>query len=223
MFPDLPVASFMALSVISLLAWIKLEDQGFLWLSGLGLALASMTKYTSVPILLATFTAWVIVLRRRFNWINLFKLIVVIAFSLLPLVVWSYNLSSLYGNIVTHYSSTYNIFLNRIPTFFTNLAHFTPTFFWFGGVPLISWIRKHPFDLDSKLLLIYSAITILVLIFITPESAVAAPPYFRYSLPMIPAITVISSRSLSKEKVSTRFLILCLQFFLALFWLQPLF
>lgn len=67
-FPDGPVMTFMSMVVLSFLCWIKTEDRKFLWFSGLGLALASMTDYTSIPILSATLLVWLIILRKKFNW-----------------------------------------------------------------------------------------------------------------------------------------------------------
>ena len=209
MFTDGPVAAFMTLSVLSFLCWEKLEDQKFLWLNGVGLALASMTKYTAVPILLLTFIVWLIVLRRSFNWFKVFKLFGVTVVSLLPLGVWIYSLSKLYGNIAFHYSLVNNLFPEGLlSTLTANLIYYAPWLLLLWGLPLISWNRRRLFDLDSKLLLIYLAV---IFFFFMPINV----RQFRYFLPMIPAMTVISARSLVKEKVSTRFLILCPQFLFA--------
>ncbi len=216
-FPDSLLMTFMSMVVLSFLCWIKLEDRKFLWFSGLGLALASMTKYTAVPILSATLLVWLLILRKRFNWANFSRFSAVMAASLLPLVLWVYRLSQFYGDLVHHYFSAYEVFpSNWLSRFMFNLPLFAPIPFLLIGFPLISWARKRPFDLDSKLLLIYSVVIPIFFCFITPEYAIeTGPPYFRYSLPMIPALAVISARSLAKEKVLTRLLILCPQFFCA--------
>ena len=220
MFPDGPVMTFMAQAVLSLLCWTKLGDRKFLWFSGLGLALASMTDYTSIPVLSVTLFVWLVILRRRFDRRSLFSFFGVMAASLLPLALWGYRLS-LYlksgENLVYHYFSVYDIFPSSwLSRLMFNLPLFAPVPLLFCGLPLLSWARKRPFDSDSKLLLIYSAIIPLFFCFITPEYAIeTGPPYFRYSLPMIPAFSVISARSLAKEKTSIRFLILCFQFLYA--------
>jgi len=213
MFPDGSVMVFMAISVLSFLCWIKLGEKKFLCLSGLGLALASLTDYTAVPILLMTFVVWAVFLGRSFDWPKVLKFYGVIAISLLPLAFWVYKLSQIYGNIAYHYSSVYSIFPSSLlPRLTFNIIYFGPYPVLLGGLPLISWVRKAPFDIDSKLLLIYSAIIFIFFLIITPLYANASPPYNRYLLPMVPALTVISARNLAKEKPSTRLLILCPQF-----------
>jgi len=213
MFPDGPVMVFMAVSVLSFLGWIKSGEQKFLFLSGFGLALASLTDYTAVPILLVTFVVWTVLLRRSFDWLKVLKFYGVIAASLLPLAFWVYGLSQIYGNIAYYYLSLYGIFPSSLlPRLAFNIIYFGPYPVLLGGLPLISWIRKDSFDADSKLLLAYSVVIFVFFLIITPLYAHVSPPYNRYLLPMIPALTVISAKNLAKEKPSTRFLILCPQF-----------
>jgi len=222
-FPDGPLMAFMALSVLSFLCWARSGEQRFLWFCGLGLSLASLTKYTAVPILLVTFIVWLTILR-NFSLFKVIKLSGVIAVSLLPLAFWVYGLSRFYGSIVYHYSSVFDLFVHSPKHLATNLTWFSLYLFLLGGVPLISWARKRPFDLDSKLLLIYSAAIFSFFVVITPEKK-ADVFANRYSLPMAPALTVISARSLEREKPPVRHLILSIQFLCALIWerYNPLF
>ncbi len=215
-FPDGPVMNFMAVSTLSFLCWVKLREQKFLLLMGFGLALAAMSDYTAVPILAVTFLVWLILLRKSFNWFRFFKLLGVVSVALFPLLLWVYFLSQIYGNIALHYSSVDNLFCdNMLLRLALNLVYFGPYVVLLGGFPLVSWIRKTAFDFDSKLLLIYAAVVFTFFLFITPLYAYAHPPYNRYLLPIIPALTVISARSLAKEKLHARFLILLPQFICA--------
>lgn len=234
-FPDGPVAAFMGLSVLSALGWVRSRDRRFLLPCGLGLALASMTKYTAVPILLATFAVWLVVLRRSLDWPGALILLGVVAVSLVPLALWIHGLSRLYGNVAHHYSSVFGLFPNNLALRLrVNLLGFAPYPLLLAGWPLASWVRGHlrvdrrrnrrrivlnpRISLDSTLLLIYSAIVFALFVFITPETAVTAPPYNRYSLPMAPALTVISAKSLEREKPPVRHSILSIQFLCALIW-----
>ena len=218
MFTDGPVMNFMAVSVLSFLCWEKLGDRSFLGLSGLGLVLASLTKYTAAPIILATFIVWLIILRSKINWLKAFHLVGVIVASLLPLTLWAYTVSKLYGNIIYRFSSVYDLVpTNLILTLISNVVSYFPYTIMLCGLPLISWIRKRSFDLDSKLLIIYLAIVFAFFSFINVPT-----PYYRYLLPMVPVISVISARRLVEEKVSTQIVFLCFQFLFMLFSLQPL-
>jgi len=215
-FPDGPVMNFMAVSALSFLCWVKLREQKFLLLLGFGLTLAAMSDYTAVPILSVTFLVWLVIIRKSFNWSRFFKLLGVVSAALLPLLIWINSLSQIYGNIAYHYSSVNNLFSDSmLLRLALNLIYFGSYVVLLGGLPLISWIRKPSFDLDSKLLLIYSATVFTFFLFITPLYAYANPPYNRYLLPIIPALTVISARSLAKEKLHARFLILLPQFICA--------
>lgn len=212
-FPDGPVMDFMAVSALSFLCWIKLQEHKFLFSMGFGLALATMSDYTAVPILAVTFLIWLVILRKSFNWSRFFKLVGVVSAALLPLLLWVYSLSRTYGNIAYHYSSVYDLFAdNMLLRLALNVIYFAPYVVLLGGFPLIAWIRKPSFDLDSKLLLTYSAAVFTFFLFITPLYAYAHPPYNRYLLPIIPVLTVVSARSLAKEKLHARFLILLPQF-----------
>jgi len=230
MFTDGPVTAFMTISTISFLCWLKLSEQKFLLISGLGLALASLTKYTAAPIILATSIVWLTALEKRLDRDKVLKMLGVAAVSLLPLAYWIYVVYQTYGSFVGHYST--------LPSFFPSislLTIFSPLYFapfhlrsyfsiaafnigyysvWtlvLTNFSLISWVRQRQFDLDSKLLLAHIAVVLFLFAIITKQDI----GNFRYVLPMAPSIAVISAKNMMKEKPWLRFSIIFTQFLCA--------
>jgi len=229
-FTDGPVTAFMTISIISFLCWLKLGEQKFLLISGLGLALASLTKYTAAPIILAISIIWLTSFEKSLERAKILKMLGVVVVSLLPLAVWFYALYRAQGDFVGYYSSLYNPFpsTNLLNTFSTlhfvpfHLRSFLPTFafnigyyavwtFVLANFSLISWMRQREFDLDSKLLLVYMAIIFLLFAIINKQDI----GNFRYVLPMAPSIAIISAKNMVKEKAWLRFLIIFAQFLCA--------
>lgn len=230
MFTDGPVTAFMTISTISFLCWLKLDEQKFLLISGLGLALASLTKYTAVPIILATSLVWLTFLGKHFERAKIFKMFGVAAVSLLPLVVWLYLLYQKAGNFVSYYSNLYNLFPSAspltifyplnfaplylrsyLPLYAFNIGYYAGCFLILANVSLIPWVRQRQFDLDSKLLLAYIVILFLLFVIINKQDF----GNFRYVLPMAPPLAIISAKNIEKEKAWIRFLIIFTQFLCA--------
>jgi 4-amino-4-deoxy-L-arabinose transferase-like glycosyltransferase len=209
---DIPLTAFMALSVLSFLAWIKLGNYRYLLFSGLSLGLASLTKYTATPILLGTFIIWLIFMRKKISRSTLFKLAAVIAVSLVPLALWAYGLSISYGNFVYRYSETYGLFPHDASLLAINLLIYIVGVLLLWGIPFLSWIKKRPFDSDIKLLFIYLTVLFVFFVLITPMKATMCLLQIRYLLPIVPVTTIISAKSLIQEKPIKRFIILSIQF-----------
>jgi len=209
---DGPLTAFMTISVLSFLAWIRLEDYKYLIFCGLSLGVASLTKYTAAPILLGTFIIWLLLRKRKLNLSMFFKTIVILTVSLIPVALWAYSLSQVYGDFVGHYSEIYDFFPRDPHQIIINLVVYFVNALLLCGFPLLSWVRKRPFDFESRLLLIYSAFLFVFFVLLTPMKAIIYPAQNRYLLPMVPATAVISAKSLIKEKPAERFIILVLQF-----------
>jgi len=230
MFTDGPVTAFMTISTISFLCWLKLDEQKFLVISGLGLGLASITKYTAAPIILATLFVWLTVSERHFERAKILKVLGVATFSVLPLIIWLYTLYQAYGNFVSYYSTLYDFFpspslltifspFHFAPFYFRsillmfafNVSYYAVWIFVLANFSLISWVRQRQFDLDSKLLLAHIAIIFLLFVIIHKQDI----GNFRYVLPMAPSIAVISAKNMVKEKAWLRFSIVFVQFLCA--------
>lgn len=229
-FTDGPVTAFMTISTISFLCWLKLSEQKFLLISGLGLALASLTKYTAAPIILATAFVWLIVLGKRWERTKILEMVGVATVSLLPLAIWLYALYQAYGNFVGYYSSLYDFFPSTnlttvfsslcfapfhlrsyLPLFAFNIGYYAVWTFVLANFSLVSWVRQRQFDLDSKLLLAHIAIVFLLFVVIQKQDI----GNFRYILPMAPSIAIISAKNMVKEKAWIRFSIIFAQFLCA--------
>lgn len=229
-FTDGPVTAFMTISTISFLCWLKLNEQKFLLISGLGLALASLTKYTAAPIILATSIVWLIILEKRLGRAKILEMLGVAVASLLPLAIWFYALYQKYGNFARYYSTLYAplpstslltilsplyfapLHLRSFPSIFAfNIGYYAVWIFVLANFSLVSWVRQRQFDLDSKLLLAYIAVIFLLFVFINKQDV----GNFRYVLPMAPPIAVISAKNMMKEKAWLRFSIIFIQFLCA--------
>jgi len=230
MFTDGPMTAFMTISIVSFLCWLKLDEQKFLLISGLGLALASLTKYTAAPVILATFFVWLAVWEKPLDRTRISKTLGVIGLSLLPLAVWFYMLYQNYGNFVGYYSSLYNyvpptnIFTvfsplystslysrSYLPIYAFNIAYYAVWTLALASFPLISWVRQHQFDYDSKLLLAHIGVIFVLYVMINKQDI----GNFRYVLPMVPSLAIISAKNMVKEKTWVNFLILFAQFLCA--------
>jgi len=230
MFTDGPVTAFMAISTISFLCWLKLDEQKFLLISGLGLALASLTKYTAAPIILATSFVWLIILEERLDLAKILKMLGVAAVSLLPLAIWLYALYQRLGNFVGYYSTLYTFLPSTglltifsplsfaslysrsyLPIFAFNIGYYAVWIIVLGNFSFIPWLRQHQFDLDSKLLLAHIAVIFLLFVFLNKQDV----GDFRYVLPMAPSLAIISAKNLIKEKAWLRFSIIFIQFLCA--------
>lgn len=229
-FTDGPVTAFMTISTISFLCWLKLDEQKFLLISGLGLALATITKYTAAPIILATSFIWLIAVGKRLERAKVLKMLGVAAISLLPLVYWIYLLYKTFGNFVSYYSTVYDIFpsislltifsplhsasfhvRSYLPLFAFNIGYYAVWTFVLANFPLISWVRQRQFDFDSKLLLAYIVVIFILFVVIQKQDI----GNFRYILPMAPSLAIISAKNMVKEKMWLRFSILFVQFLCA--------
>jgi len=227
MFTDGPVTVFMTISLISFLCWLKLDERKFLLISGFGLALASLTKYTAAPIILITAFVWLIALGKRLGRARILEMFSMAAVSLLPLGYWIYLMYQMYGNFVSYYSTLYDLFpSSSFLTFFSSLFFVSTNFRFYpsmfalnigfyavsiviiANLSLIPIVRQRQFDLDSKLLLVYLAVIFFLFVIIQKQDI----GNFRYLLPMIPAIAVISAKNMVKEKWWLRFLIIFFQF-----------
>jgi 4-amino-4-deoxy-L-arabinose transferase-like glycosyltransferase len=212
MFTDGPVTVFMTISTISFLCWLKLDEQKFLLISGLGLALASVTKYTAAPIILATSVVWLIISKKRLVPTKILKMLGVAAVSLVPLVIWFYALYQTYGNFIAHYSTLYDTYPSTsLATFAFNIGYYAIWTLALANVYLISWVRQRQFDLDSKLLLAHIMVIFLLFAILNKQDF----GNFRYVLPMAPSIAIISAKNMIKEKGWLRFLIILVQFLCA--------
>jgi len=230
MFTDGPVTAFMTISTVSFLCWLKLDEQKFLLISGLGLALASITKYTAAPIILVTSFVWLTVLEKRLGRGKILKMLGVAAVSLLPLVIWFYVLYQTFENFVGYYSALYDFFPSTslltvfsplyfatfqlrsyLPIFAFNIGYYSVWTFVLANFSLISWVRQRQFDLDSKLLLAHIAVIFLLFVLIQKQDF----GNFRYILPMAPSLAIISAKNMIKEKAWLRFLIVFTQFLCA--------
>jgi 4-amino-4-deoxy-L-arabinose transferase-like glycosyltransferase len=230
MFTDGPVTAFMTVSTMSFLCWLKLGEQKFLLISGLGLALASLTKYTAAPIVLVTSFVWLLVVERRLRWAEILKVFGVAVVSLLPLAVWSFMLYQAHGNFVNYYYTLYDFLpstglltifsplnfapfylFSCLPIFAYNIGYYAVMTFLLANFSLISWARQHEFDFDSKLLLIHITVIFLLFVIINKQDI----GNFRYVLPMAPSLAIISAKNMIKEKEWLRFSIILVQFLCA--------
>ncbi len=209
---DILLTSFMSVSVLSFLSWVRLDERKYLALAGLGLALASMTKYTAAPILLGTFFIWLVFLRKKIGTSKFFVAMAVLAVSLIPLFLWIYTLTFTYGDPVHNYSQVYSLFPSDAFQVGINLLVYTLSVISLWGLPFLSWLIRRPFDADTKLLFVYMAVLFSFFVLITPASAVLYSCQSRYSLPIVPATTIISGKSLTKEKPTYRLIVMILQF-----------
>jgi len=229
-FTDGPVTAFMTISTISFLCWLKLDEQKFLLISGFGLALASLTKYTAAPIILATSIIWLTSFEKSLKRAKILKMLGVVAASLLPLAMWFYALYQAQGNFIGYYSGLYNPlpstnllnifstlyivpfnFRSFLPTFAFNIGYYAVWTLALANFSLISMVRQRQLDLDSKLLLAYMAVIFLLFAIINKQDI----GNFRYVLPMAPSIAIISAKNMVKEKAWLRFLIIFIQFLFA--------
>jgi len=204
-FTDGVVSAFMGVAVVSFLCWANLKEKKFLLFCGLGLALASMSKYTAAPILLVTFVVWLILLRKRFTESEVLQLFSVVAISLIPAAYWIYQLSQFYGNPLYHYGALYELFSSDyllLPLL--NIVYYLPWVFTLVEFQWIAWLRQRQFDSNSKLVLIYAAIVIGFFSLLNAQQ-------FRYLLPMVPPLSIVSATNLVKEKPTVRFSILSAQ------------
>jgi 4-amino-4-deoxy-L-arabinose transferase-like glycosyltransferase len=202
----------MTLSVLSFLVWIKSENKYYLLLSGLGLGLASMIKYTAMPILIGTFILWFVFVRKKINLYMFFKTFIVIVTSLVPLAIWVYYLTIFYGNFTQKYSEIYSLFPTDPFLVAVNLVSYTITTLLICGLPLFSWIRKRSFNFDAKLLLIYLSVLFTFFTVVTSKTGIIYASAFRYLLPLAPTISIISAKNLKEEKLKIRNIILISQF-----------
>jgi hypothetical protein len=171
-----------------------------------------MTKYTAAPILLGTFFIWLVFLRKKIGTSRLFVAMAVLAVSLIPLFLWVYALSFAYGEPVHNYSQVYGFFPSDPFQIGINLLVYILSVLLLWGLPFFSWLRRRPFDADTKLLFVYMAVLFFFFVVITPASAVFYSCQVRYVLPIVPATAIISGKSLTKEKPTSRFIVLVLQF-----------
>jgi len=204
-FTDGVVSAFMGIAVVSFLCWANLKERKFLLFCGLGLALAAMTKYTAAPILLATFLVWLIVLRKRFSESDVLQLFSIVAISLIPAAYWVYQLSQFYGNPLFHYGELYGLFPSGYYVFpLVNVVYYLPWVFTLVEFQWITWFRQKRFDQNSRLILIHAAIVIGFFSLLNTQQ-------FRYLLPMVPPLSMVSAINLAKEKPTVRFSILFVQ------------
>ena len=204
-FTDGVVSAFMGIAVVSFLCWANLKEKKFLLFCGLGLALASTTKYTAAPILLVTFLVWLIILRKSFSESEVLQLFSVVAVSLIPTTYWVYQLSQFYGNPLHHYAARFELFPSDYFFFpLVNIVYYLPWVFTLVEFQWIAWLRQRQFDSNSKLILIYAAIVIGFFSLLNAQQ-------FRYLLPMVPPLSIVSALNLVKEKPTVRFSILLAQ------------
>ena len=199
LFNDILVTTFMTVSTLSFLIWLKSLRKKFLFLSSLNVSLASLSKYTAVPILTVTFIIWLTSFRKRLGPRKFVFSLAVLALSSLPLMLWINEVSLRYVDIIPHYSSSYAI---------PNFQEFSLTFLYYvtvailmAGLPLVFWKRNMPFDEDSKLILIYASVIFIFFLFLKQH-------YARYFLPLSPAFAVISGRAVAEKKLLVKFLAL---------------
>jgi len=199
-------AAFMGIAVVSFLCWANLKEKKFLIFCGLGLALASMTRYTAAPTLLVTFLVWLILLRKTFSKSDVLQLFLVVAISLIPIAYWIFQLSQFYGNPLFHYGSLKGLFPSDRPFYpLVNIVYYLPWIFTLVELELIAWFRKRQFDSNSKLILIYTVI-------VTGFLSLIYAQQFRYLLPIVPPLSIVAAINLVKEKRTTRLSILSIHF-----------
>jgi 4-amino-4-deoxy-L-arabinose transferase-like glycosyltransferase len=230
MFTDGPMTAFMTISTISFLCWLKLDEQKFLLISGLGLALASLTKYTAAPIILATSFLWLLFSGKRLRLGKISKMLGVATVSLVPLVYWIYIVYQECGNFVDQYSALYDLFPSTspltifsplssvpfhlrsyLPIFAFNIGYYAVWTIVLANYSLIHWVRQRQFDFDSKLLLANIAVIFCFFLIINKQDF----GNFRYVLPMIPPLAIITAKNTVKEKTWLSFLIIFTQFLFA--------
>jgi 4-amino-4-deoxy-L-arabinose transferase-like glycosyltransferase len=230
MFTDGLVTAFMTISTISFLCWLKLNEHRFLLISGAGLALASLTKYTAAPIILATSLVWLLASEKRLQKTDVLKLFGTVIVSLVPLGVWFFMLYRANGNFVSYYYSLYDFLpstssvtifsplsfapfylFSNLQLFAFNIGYYAASIFILGNFSLIPWVWRRQFDFDSKLLLTYIAIIFVLFVIINKQDI----GNFRYVLPMAPSLAIVSAKKMIKEKPWLRFSILLIQFLCA--------
>jgi len=205
-FVDGPVSAFMGIAVVSFLCWANLKEKKFLLFCGLSVALASITRYTAAPILLVTFLIWLILLRKKFNKSDVLQLLSIVAISLIPLAYWIHQFSRFYGNPLFHYGARYELFPSGNLVFpLLNIAYYLPWAVTLVELQWITWFRQRQFDSNSKLIFIYAVIVFGFFSLLNAQQ-------FRYLLPLVPPLSIVSAINLVREKPSVRFSILFAQF-----------
>lgn len=210
LFNDILVTAFMTVSTLSFLIWLKSLKKKFLFLSSLNLSLASLSKYTAIPILTVTFIAWLTFFRKRLSLTKIVLSLTVLALSFLPLMLWIHGVSLHYGDIIQHYSSQLHNFLPNFHEFSLNFFYYIGVGILTAGLPLVFWKRNLPFDKDSKLIVIYASVIFIFFLFLKQR-------YDRYFLPLSPAFAAISGRAMAEEKLLVKFLTLFPQFVVGLY------
>lgn len=208
LFNDILVTTFMTISILSFLIWLKSPRKKFLFSSCLSASLASLSKYTAVPILTLTFIAWIILHRKRLGLRKFVVSLAVVTLSFLPVMLWIYGVSLQYGGVVEVYKAKY-IFPDPFD-FSLNFLFYVKNGILMAGIPLILWKKNLFFRKDSKLILIYASVIFIFFLFLKQR-------YDRYLLPLSPVLAVISGMALAEKRLLVKSLTLFPQFVIALY------
>ena len=204
-FPDMVTASFATVSVLAFLVWLNEGRDRYLFLSGVGYVLASLSKYTSSVFLTLTFVAWLLMRRKDLDRASLAKGLACIFLANLPLTAWLQHLSTLVGrDAYTYYSAIYN---HRGFTLYCDVAYYTGVFALALGPSLALWLKEaRRFDGNMKLMAVYALITLLF--FSSLRSLFHfCQRYDRYLLPVNAAVAMVSAKLALEESVRNRVLV----------------
>lgn len=208
LFNDILATTFMTISTLSLLIWLKNPKKKFLFSSGLSATLASLSKYTAVPILTLTFIAWVVLFRKRLGLRKFVVSLAVLMVSFLPVMLWIYEVSVQVGGVVEVYKAKY--ILSDPLEFSLNFLFYVKNGILLAGIPLVLWKKNLLLRKDSQLILIYASVIFIFFLFLKQR-------YDRYLLPLSPALAVISGMALAEKSLLVKSLTLFPQFAIAFF------
>jgi len=210
-FTDMVVASFMAVSALAFLAWLERRGDELLFISSIAYSLASLSKYTAVPILLSTFALWLLARRRRLERAEIVKAISSLVLANIPLVLWIYYLMGITGgNLIGYYSSVYKYEGMAI---LEDLAFYACYTLLSIGMPLLLWL-KNVKKLGSQEKLIIAYVLINLLFFSSLRTVFHLYQiYDRYLLPINPLAALMSGKLLAmEEKTSLKASVVFLMF-----------
>jgi len=210
-FTDMVVASFMAVSALAFLAWLERRGDELLFISSIAYSLASLSKYTAVPILLSTFALWLLARRRRLERAEIVKAISSLVLANIPLALWIYYLMGITGgNLIGYYSSVYKY---EGVAILEDLAFYACYTLLSIGMPLLLWL-KNVKKLGSQEKLIIAYVLINLLFFSSLRTVFHLYQiYDRYLLPINPLAALMSGKLLAmEEKTSLKASVVFLMF-----------
>ena len=202
LFTDMVMASFTSISALAFLLWLEKRREKHLLLACLAYALASLTKYTAIPVLLATFLLGFLISREELTARDVAKAVSGLALASIPVALWVHHISSTVGGgFLAYYSSIYRhegITVLQDAVFYARYMALTI------GVPLVLWVKDaRKFDRKLSFLAAYVLVNFISLVLLRTVLSMYQI-YDRYLLPVGPVAALISGKFISDEGEKVR-------------------